>query len=216
MGQTAETAVTDEAAGEEGKSLDDISKEDLATEIIRLRRESNEHQLAKCQMERQRNDLRDRLLESQNADGRWQMVGDPEVDAAKVVDAFSDFRRAYYTFKEEHGLSHKMDFTHEVITGIVDKLGRVARDVKHYLRDEERPNWRLAIEKNMTGVLAYLIVLGHNLDIDWTTGMHEELLSALKQHAAPLSVGEGATAAEAAEARPVVTAATEETADGPS
>jgi len=173
------------AMGAEPEDSNGISREDLLQEVQRLRKESNEYQLDKCRLQRECNEFRD-LITSMVAEGSGEaareMGGDLTLNATKVVDAFRSFLKAYYMFKEHHKLPHRMDNPYHTLVAITDKLGRIARNVKHWIRGDEKDDWKLNVERDCIGILAYMVILGHDLDIQWSEGMMTELIAGVEQH----------------------------------
>ena len=64
----------------------------------------------------------------------------------------------------------------------MDKCGRMARQIKHYERNDPKEYWPSGLSEAMTGILIYLIILIDTYHLDIRDGMIKELNSAIKQY----------------------------------
>jgi len=105
-------------------------------------------------------------------------------DAGAVANAFNAFLDTYRDFRVDHSLDFKkMDNIYEAIAGALDKLGRCGRQIKHFERNDAKPDWPVGLTENATGLLIYLVMMVGQYDLDWKEGMVKELNKAVEQHA---------------------------------
>lgn len=103
-----------------------------------------------------------------------------------VIESFLNFIETYDKFRKCNGLSAKIDNKYEVTTSLADKVGRICRQVKHFERNDPKPDWPNGICEDITGVLIYLIILMNSYELDISEGLMNELNKAVKQHS-PIS-----------------------------
>jgi len=108
-----------------------------------------------------------------------------KVDANLVVKIFEGFIGTYHCFRADNGLKsikkNPMD-PFEICTSMLDKLGRIARQVKHTQRNDPKPDWPNGMTEAMTGLLVYMIMLLDSCGVDISDGMKTELLESIKQY----------------------------------
>ena len=63
-----------------------------------------------------------------------------------------------------------------------DKLGRICRYVKHQERNDPKSDWPEGMTTEMTGLLAYMILLKNYYNVDFVKGMELEFDKAVEQH----------------------------------
>lgn len=98
-----------------------------------------------------------------------------------VVLSFNEFLQTYNYFRKGNGLGNKTD-AYEICTAILDKCGRIAREVKHKERNDPKENFPDGLTEAMTGTIVYLMMLIEKYQIDVSSGMKKELESALRQY----------------------------------
>jgi len=99
-----------------------------------------------------------------------------------VTKAFTEFLQVYDKFRNDNNLSGKIDNVHEVMTAMLDKLGRMAQYIKHQERNDPKDNWRQDICTELTGLYIYSIILMNNYELDISEGMLAELEKSVDQH----------------------------------
>jgi len=99
-----------------------------------------------------------------------------------VIKDFNRFLESYESWRKLNGLSGSIDNAHEIISAMTDKLGRIARQVKHQERNDPKPDWPNGMTIEMAGLLIYMIILQSRYNVDISDGMKEELEKAIKQH----------------------------------
>lgn len=98
-----------------------------------------------------------------------------------VVDKFQEFLDVYDKFRKDHGLQDKKVNAYEVCTALGDKNGRIFRQVKHFERNDQKPDWPIGLTEAMTGYLIYMIMLMRGYNVSIHEGMLKELQSAISQ-----------------------------------
>lgn len=101
----------------------------------------------------------------------------------KVVGAFNSFLHDYDVFREANGLSGSINNVYEILAAMTDKLGRIARQVKHQERNDPKPDWPDGMTIEMAGLVIYMIILKNYYNVDISEGMKQELEKAIEQHA---------------------------------
>lgn len=102
----------------------------------------------------------------------------------RVADAFQNFLAVNSLFRQANGLDVKtIDNPHEILVGAFDKLARASRQVKHFERNDPKPDWPDAIAEDITGALTYMLMLLDKYGVDIGKGMVAELSKAADQHA---------------------------------
>lgn len=102
--------------------------------------------------------------------------------ADDVVGAFNVFLGVYNNFRRDHDLkSNKID-SFEICTAMLDKLGRIARQVKHNKRNDPKEDWPEGMTQAMTGLLVYMIILLDSTNVKIDKGMKLELMESVKQY----------------------------------
>ena len=99
-----------------------------------------------------------------------------------VVKFFNEFVNSYDLWREKNNISGSIDNAYEILTAMIDKLGRICRYVKHQERNDPKSDWPEGMSSEMVGLLVYMIVLKNYYDIDISEGMKKELEKAIKQH----------------------------------
>jgi len=105
-----------------------------------------------------------------------------QVMPENVADAFQNFLTVYQDFRICNNLSGKKQNAFEICTAMMDKCGRIARQVKHFERNDPKQDWPDGLSEAATGLLIYMIMLMDNYDLDIDKGMLNELQSAVKQY----------------------------------
>jgi hypothetical protein len=104
------------------------------------------------------------------------------ISSKDVIDGFNDFLDTYDEFRNAHGLSGSISNVHEIIASMTDKLGRIARYVKHQERNDPKPDWPEGMTTEIAGLLVYMIILKNFYNVDISKGMKIELEKAIEQH----------------------------------
>ena len=116
-------------------------------------------------------------------DNIQEVVDDFEtVTASDVVRNFQHFLNSYDYWRNQNGLSGSIDNVHEIISSMTDKLGRIARYVKHQERNDPKPDWPDGMTIEMAGLIVYTIILKNTYGVDIFKGFKAELEKAAKQH----------------------------------
>jgi len=102
--------------------------------------------------------------------------------AKDVVHIFNEFLSGYNHWRKSNNLSGSISNVHEIISSMTDKLGRIARYVKHQERNDPKPDWPKGMTTEMAGLLIYMIMLKNHYDVDISKGMISELKKAVSQH----------------------------------
>ena len=106
-----------------------------------------------------------------------------EVAPEQVACAFEDFLNVYDNFRfVNHIGSGKKPNAFEICTAMMDKMGRISRQVKHFERNDPKEDWPDGLSEAMTGLLIYMLLLMNNYNLDIYDGMVIELKSAIKQY----------------------------------
>ena len=99
-----------------------------------------------------------------------------------VVSDFNKFLKSYDIWRDFNGLSGSIDNVHEIVSAMTDKLGRIARQVKHQERNDPKPDWPDGMTSEMVGLLICMIILKNKYNVDISKGMKTELEKAIEQH----------------------------------
>ena len=104
------------------------------------------------------------------------------VTADDVAKNFRHFIHSYEYWRKSNGLSGSIDNVHEIISAMTDKLGRIARQVKHQERNDPKADWPEGMTEEMSGLLIYMIILKNHYGVEIYEGMRNELNKAVEQH----------------------------------
>jgi len=102
-----------------------------------------------------------------------------------VADAFKYFCKVYNNFRKYNGLDTEIKSSpnmFEFCTALMDKSGRIARQVKHKERNDPKDDWPNGLTGAMTGFIVYMLLMLDAYDVDITVGMVKELESSIKQY----------------------------------
>ena len=99
-----------------------------------------------------------------------------------VVSTFEKFVATYDKFREDHGLASTIDNSHEILTSMTDKHGRICRQIKHYERVDAKLDWPNGLIEALTGYLVYATMLLRKYKLAIREGMLNELEASVKQH----------------------------------
>lgn len=105
-------------------------------------------------------------------------------DIAHVVDAFDELECRLQDLRQSSGLGDKPCEPLEALNGIMDKVGRIARLVKHNHRRDPKPNWRAEMEDQLAGVFNYLMMTAACHGVNIYDGLKRELNHAVEDHGA--------------------------------
>jgi len=100
-----------------------------------------------------------------------------------VVRNFRYFMDSYNIWRQFNGLGEKkIENVHEILTGMTDKNGRIARQIKHIERNDPKEDWPTGATMPMSGYLVYMMLLIDHYRLDITEGMIAELNESVQQH----------------------------------
>jgi len=102
-----------------------------------------------------------------------------------VVEAYMDYRDVFRRFRMMVGLRPTND-AHECVSGVVDKLGRLTRHVKHNGRNDPKDSFPGDAVESFAGAIAYMDLIMESFDIsdkEVMDGMMSELKKSVRQHA---------------------------------
>lgn len=109
-------------------------------------------------------------------------MGDKKCTAEDVIFEFNDFLATYEKFRVDNGLKDKVVNPFELCTALMDKSGRIARQIKHFERKDAKEDWPDGLTEAMTGYLIYMILILKHYNLLYSSqGMRNELNSAIKQ-----------------------------------
>lgn len=94
---------------------------------------------------------------------------------------FESFRRVYQQFRVYCKLK-AVKHPYEVVTAMTDKLGRVAREIKHLERKDPRPDALDSIRSGLAGIVIYALMLEAKYGCSIAAGIESELREANRQH----------------------------------
>lgn len=107
-----------------------------------------------------------------------------EVAPEQVACSFDDFLNVYHNFRFiNHMGGGKKPNAFEICTAMMDKMGRMARQVKHFERNDPKEDWPDGLTEATAGLLIYMMLLIDAYHLDIYDGMVAELKSAMKQYA---------------------------------
>ncbi len=112
-------------------------------------------------------------------DGSYRSVND---DIAEVLNAFDELECKLWDLRRSTGLGDKPCTPLEAMNGMVDKVGRIARLVKHNHRGDPKPDWQAEMENQLAGVFNYLLVTAGCHDVRIYDGLKRELAHAVEDH----------------------------------
>jgi len=102
-----------------------------------------------------------------------------------VVSDFMEFIETYSRFRKDNNLNDRKETTaFEICTAILDKSGRIARQVKHFERKDPKEDWPNGMTSAVSGNLVYMMMLLRKYgitQIQFKNGMKDELNVALNQ-----------------------------------
>jgi hypothetical protein len=110
-----------------------------------------------------------------------------KISAENVADAFQYFVEIYEKFREDNGLSNTPKVVlaskrFEMCAALMDKGGRIARQIKHMEKNDPKPDWPEGMTEAMTGFIIYMLLILDSYNLKMRNGMVKELKSALKQY----------------------------------
>lgn len=110
------------------------------------------------------------------------MLISKKFDAEDVVEAWDNFLEVYNKFRECNGLKDSKMGAFETCTALTDKNGRIARQIKHFERNDPKEDWPIGLTEAMSGYLIYMIILMKGYNISISDGMIKELQSSISQY----------------------------------
>jgi len=113
-----------------------------------------------------------------NIEEKWE----EEIGVDGVTHTFKNFLNCYDAWRKQNSLSSSIENKYEITTSLADKVGRICRQVKHFERNDPKPDWPDGMTEDISGVLVYLIILMKSYDIDLSTGLTNELAKSIEQH----------------------------------
>jgi len=105
-----------------------------------------------------------------------------DMTSKEVVRKFNDFLKSYDKFRADNGLPGAVDNVYEALTAMSDKHGRICRQVKHFERNDAKPNWPDALTESLVGYIIYSLMILKKYKLDVANGMNNELQAAADQH----------------------------------
>ena len=99
-----------------------------------------------------------------------------------VAKLFNEFISGYDYWRSLNGLSSSTDNIHEALTAMSDKHGRLCRQIKHFERNDPKPDWPEGMTESIVGYLIYALMVLKKYDVDILKGMKNELQNAVDQH----------------------------------
>ena len=106
-----------------------------------------------------------------------------KITPQQVSESFANFMELYDEFRKSNGLTKGIDNIYEVLTGMTDKHGRICRQIKHFERNDQKPDWPGAVGEAMTGYFIYMMMVLDKYNIEISESMCAELESAIRQYA---------------------------------
>jgi len=105
-----------------------------------------------------------------------------EINSKDVIGAFNVFLDTYDQFRKDNNLKDKVNNPFELCTALMDKSGRMARQIKHFERNDPKDDWPNGLTEAICGYLIYVILLISHYNIDISSGFCKELESAVTQY----------------------------------
>jgi len=105
-----------------------------------------------------------------------------KIDANDVANGFKEFMELQKRFRKDNNLNASIDNIYEVLTAMADKHGRICREIKHFERNDPKPDWPDGLSEAVTGYINYMIMVLEKYEIDIAKGMENELQSAVDQY----------------------------------
>ena len=105
-----------------------------------------------------------------------------EIKPSDIAELFNNFIDCYDKFREDNGLSGSVDNIYEALTAMSDKHGRICRQIKHFERNDAKPDWPEGMTEAMVGYIIYALMVLKKYDLDISKGMINELQAAVDQH----------------------------------
>jgi len=105
-----------------------------------------------------------------------------KISSKIVANKFNEFIDAYDKFREINGLSGSIDNIYEVLTAMSDKHGRICRQIKHFERNDSKPDWPDAMTESLVGYFVYGLMVLKKYNLNIADGMENELQAAAEQH----------------------------------
>jgi len=92
------------------------------------------------------------------------------------------FLQHYKAFRKFHELADHPDSALEIMNGFADKVGRVARLVKHNHRNDPKPDWEKIMAKELAGIYNYILMCASYHGVDLREGFETELKHDIADH----------------------------------
>jgi len=106
-----------------------------------------------------------------------------DLNANDVIYRLEQFIMYYDMWRWKKGLSANIENTYEITTSLADKVGRICRQVKHFERNDPKPDWPHGIVEDMAGIITYMVILKNRLELnDVSDGFLSEMKKAVEQH----------------------------------
>lgn len=105
-----------------------------------------------------------------------------EDEIAYLAAQLDCFMESYKDFRKSQGLADCPPNPLEIMNGFADKVGRIARLVKHNHRNDPKPDWEVTMEKELAGVFNYILMCAAYHGLDFPRGFQTELSHALDDH----------------------------------
>ena len=102
--------------------------------------------------------------------------------AEDVAESFNEFLTYYEQFRKSHYLKDNDLTAFEICTALLDKCGRIARQVKHAERGDHKEDWPQGMTEAICGFIVYSIFLLKHYNVDINDGFCKELQSSIVQY----------------------------------
>lgn len=108
-----------------------------------------------------------------------------KIVAEDIVNVFIKLQKVYDEFRNYNNLKETKINGFEACTALLDKCGRIARQVKHFERNDPKEDWPDGLLEAITGFMVYILLIlkSYNINIQYQySGIVKELNSSIKQY----------------------------------
>ena len=102
-------------------------------------------------------------------------------DSYRVAESFFQFMLSFEAYKKKYKLNGCTD-SFEICTSLVDKIGRISRNIKHFKRNDPKENWETETVESIFGTISYLLMLVKNHNLYVKDSIIKELIKSVEQH----------------------------------
>ena len=113
------------------------------------------------------------------------LKGIKKTETIDVINALINLQVVYDSFRSDNGLTPPKMNGFEVCASLMDKGGRMAREIKHYERKDPKKDWPDGLMEAITGYMVYILLIMEMYGIDFSNqhdGVVKELESSIKQY----------------------------------